>query len=82
MLNQILLRRFASFYAIIIFAILFGLINLIKPSFIYNKDMTFRQFGIGTKNKTIVPIWLVAIILAIISYVIVLWFFSSPKFDN
>ena len=26
-----------------------------KPSFIYEKDGSFRQFGLGYKKKTVIP---------------------------
>ncbi len=58
--------------AIILFSALFILVQTIKPSFLYNSDGSLRPFGIGTKNKTVVPMWLVAIILGIMSYFIVL----------
>lgn len=60
--------------SIILFSALFVLIQVIKPSFLYNSDGSLRAFGIGTKNKTVVPMWLVAIILGITSYFIVLQF--------
>jgi hypothetical protein len=58
--------------SIILFSALFVLIQVIKPSFLYNSDGSLRAFGIGTKNKTVVPMWLVAIILGIMSYFIVI----------
>ena len=39
------------------------------------KNGSFRQFGVGYKNTTILPLWLISIILAIISYFIVLYLF-------
>jgi hypothetical protein len=38
----------------------------------YTKEGGFRPFGVGYKHKTVVPIWIVAIILAIFSYLAVL----------
>jgi hypothetical protein len=38
----------------------------------YNEDGSLRQFGIGFQRKTVVPAWLVAIIIAILSYLLVL----------
>lgn len=58
--------------AIVIFLIMFSLIHVIKPEFIYNKEGGFRPFGVGYKHKTVIPIWLIAIILAIFSYLIVI----------
>jgi hypothetical protein len=62
------------FVVIIVYVCLYSLIVFFKPSIIYdnNKD-TLRQFGVGYKNTTILPLWLVSILLAIISYFIVLY---------
>jgi hypothetical protein len=58
---------------------MFGLIVMIKPAFLYNKDGSVREFGIGYKNKTILPIWLLSLILGIVSYLIVMFYLASPK---
>jgi hypothetical protein len=52
---------------------------MIKPAFLYNKDGSVREFGIGYRNKTILPIWLLSLILGIISYLIVMFYLASPK---
>jgi hypothetical protein len=41
---------------------------------LYTKEGGFRQFGVGYKQKTVVPIWIVAIMLAILCYVGVSWY--------
>jgi hypothetical protein len=57
---------------IIMYVTLYLIINQIKPDFIFNNlEDNLRQFGIGYKEKTIFPLWLVSIILAIFSYFIV-----------
>jgi hypothetical protein len=58
--------------AIFIFLLFFTLIHIIKPSLIYNKEGGFRPFGLGYKHKTVVPIWVISIIIAIFSYLAVL----------
>jgi hypothetical protein len=50
-----------------------------KPAFLYNGDGSIREFGIGYKNKTILPIWLLSIVLGILSYLAVMYFVSMPK---
>jgi hypothetical protein len=60
-------------FSILFFIIVLCIIHYIKPNLIYNKDGSYKPFGIGFKNKTVVPIWLVSIILAIFSYL----FFSK-----
>jgi len=62
--------------SILLFLFLFLSISFFKPRFLYCQDGSIRQFGIGSKNKTILPIWLLAIILGIISYVVVIYFSS------
>lgn len=47
------------------------LIHNIKPSFLYNKDQSIRPFGLGIKSKTIIPLWLIVIVLSILFYLIV-----------
>ena len=58
--------------AIIIFLLTFGILHMIKPSLCYNKEGGFRPFGVGYKHKTVIPIWILAILLAIFSYLLVL----------
>ena len=81
MFNQYISREALSVIAVFIFLILFGIINALRPSVIYNKDLSFRRFGIGYKNKTVIPIWLFSIILAILVYVAVTYFFEYRAVD-
>ena len=50
-----------------------------KPNFLYNEDGSLREFGMGYRRKTIMPGWLVAIILAILSYISVKYYIIYPK---
>jgi hypothetical protein len=59
--------------AVYIFVILFTITQYVKPSFLYTNQGYIRQFGLGYKNKTIIPMWLVTIVLAVISYYIVMY---------
>ena len=67
--------------SIILFLFIFGLIQMMKPSCFYNKDGSIREFGIGYKNKTILPIWLSSIVIGILCYLAVLFYISSNKFS-
>ena len=73
------IRRNITSVAIIIFVIVFCLVQLCAPHFLYNEDGSLRQFGIGYKKKTVIPYWLVALLLAIISYLFVLYYLAIPK---
>jgi len=74
-----LIRENITLFAIILFIIIFGIIQLMKPACFYNRDGSIREFGIGYKNKTILPIWLLSLILGIVSYLIVMFYLASPK---
>ena len=81
MFNQYISREALSIIAVFIFLILFGIINAFRPSVIYNKDLSFRRFGIGYKNKTVIPIWMLSIVLAILVYVLVTYLFEYRAVD-
>jgi|TARA_A100001015_G_scaffold268661_1_gene319690 uncharacterized membrane protein len=74
MFEKSFVRQNKTYIAIFIFVLLFTVFHLIKPSFAYGRDGEFRQFGVGYKNKTVVPIWGVSIGIAIFSYLAVLFY--------
>ena len=57
--------------AIVLYIIVFMLVQYMNPSFLYNEDGSLREFGVGYSNKTVLPIWLIAILLGILSYLFV-----------
>ena len=63
--------------AILLYIIVFMLVQYANPSFLYNEDGSLREFGIGYSSKTILPIWLIAILLGMLSYVTV-YYISLP----
>ena len=72
-------RNNTNLVSIIIFLIIFGIVQMLQPAFLYNRDGSIREFGVGYKNKTILPLWLFSIILGILSYVIVLYYLTYPQ---
>ena len=66
--------------SIIIFLVLFTLIIYIKPNFAFNDKGQIRPFGLGYKNKTILPIWLIVIIISIICYMGVFIFINKKVY--
>lgn len=66
-----IIRQYRLHFSIILFVVLFTMIHLMKPGLMYNKDGSFRKFGVGVRDKTVISIWVVAIVLAILCYVIV-----------
>lgn len=53
------------------FLISFYIIFLIKPNFVFTPKGTFREFGLGFSKKTVIPMWLVTIFIAIMSYLLI-----------
>ena len=73
------IRNNVTLVAIIIFIFIFGIVQMIKPGFLYKQDGSIREFGVGYKNKTIMPVWLFSIILGVLSYLFVLYYLlKSP----
>lgn len=62
------IHRHRISFSILIFLCFMFALHMWKPSLLYHDDGSFRQFGIGTKQKTVLPIWIVTILFAIVSY--------------
>jgi hypothetical protein len=78
-MNKTYIRENITLVSVILFVIIFGIIQLMKPACFYNKDGSIREFGIGYKNKTILPIWLLSLILGLLCYLAVLYYVNSIK---
>ena len=69
-----------SLISIIIFLFIFTLTIIFKPKIMFDRKNIPKIFGLGYKNKTILPIWLFIIIVAILSYLLVLYLANINKF--
>ncbi len=78
LINQYFIKRHITSFSILVFLAAFAVIQTFKPRVMYDNDGSLRQFGIGFKRKTVIPAWLVAIIVAILSYLLVLYA-STPR---
>ncbi len=54
--------------ALLVYLVLITGLLYLKPSLFYNKDGSLKQFGTGGGDKTLAPLWLVILLLAILSY--------------
>jgi hypothetical protein len=63
----------------LIYLSLIAVILLIKPSFMFREDGTWKEFGIGRnpKTHTVIPLWLYSIVAALVSYIVVLLLSST-----
>lgn len=66
------IKNNVTIFSIILFLISFFLIYVMQPNLIFDRNGNPRNFGIGWQNKTILPLWLITILLAILSYFIIL----------
>ena len=73
------IRENKPLVSIILFIIIFGSIQMMKPACLYNKDGSIREFGIGYRNKTILPVWLLSIVLGIICYLAVMYYTTHTR---
>ena len=73
MLNQFI-RNNHNLMSIILFLTIFSLLYTLKPKWLFNEDGSLREFGIGYQKKTILPVWLLSIILGIFCYLAVLFY--------
>ena len=78
-MNRVYIRENATLFAIILFLIMFVSIQMMKPACLYNNDGSIREFGVGYRNKTILPIWLLSLILGILSYLFVMYYVAYPR---
>jgi hypothetical protein len=65
----------------IVFTIFFSLVILIKPNFIFDRDGSFREFGVGNTSKTVIPMWVFVIFIALMSYYLVNYIIAIPKIN-
>ena len=80
-MNRLFIRNNITSCSILIFIFFFAVIQKLEPSFLYNTDGSIKQFGLGRKKHTVVPIWLVTLVLSIFSYLFVLYYLAVPKFQ-
>lgn len=73
------IREHITTVSVVLFIVIFGIIQLMKPSCFYKSDGSIREFGVGYKNKTILPIWLLSIVLGILCYLAVMYYVAYPR---
>ena len=78
-MNLEFMKKSPQLVSIILFLMIFTIIQLVQPPFLYNRDGSIRVFGIGYRNKTIFPIWLMSIILGVLCYMFVKYYLVSVR---
>ena len=73
-LNKAFVRNNKVSFSIVLFLILLSIVHYTKPALIYTKEGGFREFGLGYKEKTVISMWVLSIILGILSYLLVSYY--------
>ena len=81
-MNITFVKNNITLVSVTLFIICFAIFISFKPAFLFNKDGSIKSFGLGYKKKTVLPIWIFSIIFGIISYYLVLYYISLPKFKD
>ncbi len=79
MITRYFINENKTSFAILLFLILYVLVTIMKPAFLFRKNGELRLFGLNYEKKTIIPLWLLVIFLAVISYLIILYWLLWPK---
>ncbi len=79
MITRYFINENKTSFAILLFLILYILVTTVKPAFLFRKNGELRLFGLNYEKKTIIPLWLLVICLAVISYLIILYWLIWPK---
>ena len=80
-MNRTTIRRNIVLLSIVLYLGFFIGIVSMRPTFLYKDDGTLRNFGVGYRNTTVIPGWLLAMTLAIVSYFSVMYYIAMPKLD-
>ncbi len=61
----------------LLYLVCIAVILLVKPSFMFREDGSWKEFGIGRdpKDYTFMPFWLYCILSAMVSYIVTLFLF-------
>jgi len=78
-MQQLFIKNNILYLSLLLFIVIFAILNYTKPIFLYNKNGSIREFGVGYANKTIMPIWLLSIILGILCYTSITFYVNNIK---
>ena len=81
-MNRITMRRNIVLLSVILYLGIFIAVVAMRPTFLYKDDGSLREFGVGYINKTVIPGWLLAIVLAIVSYFSLMYYIAIPRLNG
>ena len=76
------IHRKPALTAIALFISVYAIVVMMRPSLFFNNDGSIREFGLAMTRRSIVPIWLAAVIIGILCYLGVLSYIAGPTYGN
>jgi|UniRef100_A0A6C0JAI8 hypothetical protein len=67
--------------AILLYIIILGILVASQPGFLFNRDGTVKQFGLGSQSKTVIPLWFIIIGTGILSYISIMYLSRMSKLN-
>ncbi len=68
--------------SIILFFFFFLITIYSKPGFIFNRDGTLKNFGLGLNTNSVISIEIIVIVLAILSYFVINCLVVTSSFNK
>jgi hypothetical protein len=66
-------RKNPKLWMITIYLFLVAAFVAVRPAVAFGKDGQIRPFGTGKKDSTVFPLWWWVFVLAVVSYLAVVW---------
>ncbi len=70
---EAIVRKHPKLWMVTIYLILISAFVHVRPGVAFGKDGQIRPFGTGRKDATVFPLWLWVFVLAVLSYLAVVY---------
>jgi hypothetical protein len=62
--------QFVLLGAIVVYLVIIAIVMYIHSDAMFNRNGSYKEFGVGVEGRTVFPIWLIAVMAAPVSYAI------------
>ena len=80
-MNRNFIRKHVVSTSIVLFLVLFAIVQATKPAFLFENDGAIRNFGLGFAKSTVLPMWAITVALAITAYYVVMYYLAIPRMN-
>jgi hypothetical protein len=71
---EAIIRKQPRMTMVTIYLLLVAAFLYVRPGVAFGKDGQIRPFGTGQSDSTVFPLWWWVFVLAVVSYLLVVWF--------